>query len=76
MKLRTGTETTEILELFGEYDRALDMISERVFNGDLCGAFGIVVYKDEHDEITEEMEEYFNGEDEYEIYVEWDLEIR
>ena len=70
------TVTMEILELFGEEERALDMISERVFQGDLCGRFGIVVYRDDIDgEITEEMEEYFDGEDEYEILVEWDLNI-
>ena len=76
MKLRTCVATTEILELFGEYDRALDMISERVFHGDLCGEFSIMVYKNDLDEITEDMEEYFGEDDEYEIYVEWDLEIR
>lgn len=70
------TETMLILELFGAEDDALDIISERIFHGDYYGRFGIVINRDDIiGEITEEMEKYFDGENEYEIMIDWDLHI-
>lgn len=56
----------DLLELFGERERALDLISKQTH-----GAATIVVFANDFEEITPEMEKYFNGRDKFEIYLEW-----
>lgn len=56
----------ELLDLFHERDRALEMMEREEH-----GSYGIVVFREDFNEITHEMEEYFEGEDEFEIYLEW-----
>ena len=68
-------ETVRLLKLFGEYDYAMESIKDEIEVGNYDGAFGIEVHRKDYDEITEEMEEFFDGQDVAEIYVSWDLNI-
>lgn len=66
-------DTIMLLKLFGEYDHAMEKIAEDIKNDYSNGMFGIQVYKEDYHEITDEMEEYFDGQDVFEITVDWNL---
>lgn len=75
-------ETIEVLKLFGELEGTLEYIADEISSGELGGCFGRMVYREDYDKddyddesVWEEMEEYFDGKDEFEIIVEWYLTI-
>ncbi len=81
-KMLTGgnvmdNNTIELLKLFNQYDYAMEKIAEEIENGNTCGCFGINVFKDEFDDLTEEQIKKFEEEesDEFEIIVDWNLQI-
>ena len=65
----------EILEIFREYTKVVIELSERIAKGETSGSMEWFFYKDDYDEITEEMEEIFDGEETTSILIEWCLNI-
>ena len=67
--------TKEILDIFGEYEKVIDTISEHIFARETSGSMEWFFYRDDYDDITPEMEEFFNGEDMESIFIDWNLDI-
>ena len=73
---RKHMSNKEILEIFGEYDKAVAEIKESLKKSDsMSGSMEWCFYREDYDEITEEMEKCFNGENYFSICISWDLEI-
>lgn len=75
VKKRVFKTNKEILEIFGEYTKVVIELSERIAKGETSGSMKWFFYKDDYDEITEEMEEIFDGEETTSILIEWCLNI-
>lgn len=65
----------EILEIFGEYKKAVIDIGEKIAAGQDSGSMEWFFYKEDYDEITPEMVEIFGDYDNASICIEWGLNI-
>ena len=65
----------EILDIFGEYEKIVTEINEKISFGETSGSMEWCFYREDYDEVTEEMEEVFAGEDTASIFIEWNLSI-
>lgn len=67
--------TKEILDIFGEYHKAISNISEYISRGETKGSFEWFFFREDYDEVSDEMEEVFDGENFASIVVNWSLSI-
>ena len=69
--------TISLLRLFNQYDYAMETIADKIEHGERCGCFGINIYKDDCDNLTEGQIKKFEeeGSDKFEIVVDWFLQI-
>ena len=69
--------TISLLRLFNQYDYVMGKIAGEIENGNRCGCFGVNIFKEDYDDLTEGQIEKFEeeGSDEFEIVVDWLLQI-
>ncbi len=65
----------EILDIFGEYEKAVETINEHISQGETSGSMEWFFFREDYENITEEMEEIFDGEDTNSICIDWELNI-
>lgn len=70
-----GKTNKEILDIFGEYDKVVAEVCERVANGKTSGTMEWFFYREDYDVITDDMEKIFKGFDDASICIEWNLSI-
>lgn len=63
----------EILDIFGEYEKVVLEIGEKISRGETSGSFEWFFYKEDYDNITKEMEEIFGEYENTSINIEWNL---
>ncbi len=62
-----------LLKLFGKYDKLVDWVQIEILGNECCGVVNMTICKEDFDNITDEMEKYFKGRDEFQIEVDWNL---
>ena len=53
----------------------VECINEKINRGHTAGTLEWVFFREDYDDITEEMEEIFDGEDTTSVCAEWELKI-
>lgn len=65
----------DVLKIFGEYDKVVEEVLLRSSNGELSGSMEWCFYREDYQEITEEMEEVFNGENFASVTIDWNVSL-
>ena len=69
-----SNEDKRLLKLFNKYDKIISWISNEIKDlNESCGMMVSTISKENFSVITEEMEKYFKGRDEFEIAIDWNL---
>lgn len=69
-----SNEDKRLLHLFNKYDKIISWISNEIKDlNESCGVMVSTISKENFSVITEEMEKYFKGRDEFEIAIDWNL---
>ena len=67
-------EDKRLLCLFNKYDKIVSWITNEIkYSNESCGSIGSTISKEDFSVITEEMEKYFKGRDEFKIAIDWNL---
>ena len=69
-----SNEDKRLLKLFNKYNDVVNWIDSEIKNSnESCGLIGSTISREEFKTITEEMESYFKGREEFNIEVDWNI---
>lgn len=69
-----SNENRRLLKLFNQYDEIVNWVCKEIkYANECCGLVGTTICRKDFDAITEEMENYFKGREEFYIEIDWNL---
>ncbi len=69
-----SNEDKRLLNLFNKYDDIVNWITKEIkYSNESCGVIRSTISKEDFSVITEEMEKYFKGREEFNIETDWNL---
>lgn len=67
-------EDKRLLQLFNAYDEIVDWIFDEIkYSNESCGLIETTICKKDFSIITEEIEKYFKGREEFDIGIDWNI---